>query len=794
MRFDCGCEFKDHPDGGVYLDLDNLPDCPRVWEYLAEGRTKGIFQLEKYAGRQVCKNVMPQNKSQISAAITIIRPGCSKVKDENNITTTQHYEARKNGMEDVTYFHLEAEEILHDAYGLMIYQEHSIRLAQKFAGFDLKQADILRKAIGKKDSKLLASLEGEFIEGINKVGLLTEEEGRILFAAIRKSERYSFCKCISGKETIRRLNKNNKHGVKLSIEEMFNIRNDIEYAKKTGHSVLRRKWKRLGNYGFGLSIVEGRVKPNLIKDIRYQGIRDVFQIELDNKATIVVTNNHKFPTQNGDKVLSELKIGDSLLICGKYENTTKNYAFSNMTREQIKKQSKNKHFKGMCGFHKVGNNYFYTNGSFTEFKKNKSILPQNCQHCGKTKCRLETHHINGNRHDSKIENLINLCASCHKKEEYKAGRTKIGEKGYPILESKIINIKYIGRESVYDVEMEAPNHTFVTEQDIITCNSHARAYGETAYQTAYCKVHFPLDFFVEYLYWAKNNADPLQEVKELVMDAKYHGYEVLPPYLPDMQAEFYTKRGKIYFGLTNIKGVGEKTFNKTKIEYDTWFNFMKTPAKMAQALVKAGACDFFGFSREKMLYEIDVWNSLTKTIQIKLTGNNLLEALRNCKPKKTKKEILAGEVNGEFVPSQMAKIQSAIQLLEDPPYSLEDSPSRIAKYEEETLGLCLTVSKANDEQADAQCLDYAKGSISGGKFAVEITALKTWKIKTGKNKNKMMGKITIQDMSGSLENVTIFSNEYDKFGHLLMEGNSVLIQGEKSYSGDDLVVRAIWQI
>ena len=106
---------------------------------------------------------------------------------------TQHFIDRKHGREEVTYLHDSLEEILASTYGVLVYQEQSMRIAQKIAGFNLEEADELRKAIGKKKADLMAKVKKKFIAGAKKVKVVNKEAEEI-FSWIQASSRYAFNK------------------------------------------------------------------------------------------------------------------------------------------------------------------------------------------------------------------------------------------------------------------------------------------------------------------------------------------------------------------------------------------------------------------------------------------------------------------------------------------------------------------------------------------------------------------------------------------------------------------------
>lgn len=164
-----------------------------TWELFAEGKTKGIFQLESNLGKSWSKKLSPNNIEELSALIAIIRPGCLKAYVDGK-SMTQHFIDRKHGREEVTYLHESLEEILAPTYGVLVYQEQSMRIAQKIAGFNLEEADELRKAIGKKKADLMAEVKKKFIAGAKKVKIVNKEEAEEIFGWIQASARYAFNK------------------------------------------------------------------------------------------------------------------------------------------------------------------------------------------------------------------------------------------------------------------------------------------------------------------------------------------------------------------------------------------------------------------------------------------------------------------------------------------------------------------------------------------------------------------------------------------------------------------------
>jgi len=173
------------------IDIDY--DCPDTWTLFHDGRTKGVFQLGSNLGKSWSKKLKPSNLEELSALIALIRPGCLKAISDGK-SMTQRYIDRKRGIEEVTYLDPALEDILKPTYGVLVYQEQSMRIAQKIAGFNLQEADVLRKAIGKKKANLMAEVKESFLEGSKSKGLVTSEVAEEIFGWIEKSSRYSFNK------------------------------------------------------------------------------------------------------------------------------------------------------------------------------------------------------------------------------------------------------------------------------------------------------------------------------------------------------------------------------------------------------------------------------------------------------------------------------------------------------------------------------------------------------------------------------------------------------------------------
>ncbi|HEX4126212.1 MAG TPA: DNA polymerase III subunit alpha [Acidimicrobiales bacterium] len=173
---------------GARPDIDgvDLTDEPTL-EMLRRAESIGVFQLEGVAMRQTLRALAPTSFDDVAALVALYRPGPMAANMHRD------YPELKNGRKELTYLHPDIEPILKDTYGLMLYQESVMRVAQKFAGYSLEEADNLRKACGKKIRKLIAAEREKFVAGCIAEGY-GEELGTQLFDIIEPFADYAFNK------------------------------------------------------------------------------------------------------------------------------------------------------------------------------------------------------------------------------------------------------------------------------------------------------------------------------------------------------------------------------------------------------------------------------------------------------------------------------------------------------------------------------------------------------------------------------------------------------------------------
>ncbi len=171
---------------GIDIDIDNLPfDDKPSYQLLQRGEAAGVFQLESTGMRSVLKGLKPDQFEDIIAIVALYRPG-----PMDNIPT---YIDRKHGKEEVEYPHPILEKILSETYGVIIYQEQVMEIAQVMSGYSLGEADLLRRAMGKKIKEEMDKQRGRFCDGAVERDI-DFEKASYIFDLVTKFASYGFNK------------------------------------------------------------------------------------------------------------------------------------------------------------------------------------------------------------------------------------------------------------------------------------------------------------------------------------------------------------------------------------------------------------------------------------------------------------------------------------------------------------------------------------------------------------------------------------------------------------------------
>ena len=295
-------------------ELDKLLD-EKTFDIYKEGLTCSINQADSNYATGLVKKYAPKSLAEMSAFVAIIRPGCASLLDD--------FIARKEYTTGVK----ELDNLLEDSEHRLIYQESIMKYLIWLGIPEAGSYDIIKKIAKKKFKEAeLKELKDKLIKGWKKqVG---KEDGfEETWQVVEDAAKYSF-NCIAGSTKIQRLGQK-KSCFNPTIEEMYLIKNDKNYAIKTGHKNLHMKYRRYG-YGNAYSMFEdNRIHKNKIIDIYYTGIQKIYRVKTKKGSYVDCTMSHKFPTPTGEKKLQDLTVGSELYIKSIYEKRPDDYRLTN---------------------------------------------------------------------------------------------------------------------------------------------------------------------------------------------------------------------------------------------------------------------------------------------------------------------------------------------------------------------------------------------------------------------------------------------------------------------------------
>lgn len=627
---------------GEVVDPEHLPDgddlsderVRRTWQLLAAGRTEGVFQMKSSGMSALAQDVQPTTMEHLSALGALYRPG--------PLSADMHtrYAARKNERESVDYsiFTDDPDEqeaiarVLGSTYGLTVYQEQSMLLGDVVAGFGPAERNRLRKAISKKNASEVRAVGELFMAGATGD---TTSDGRpkIKFArrtaqrvwdTIRGGAEYAFNRCLTGDAVLtngsrqeitigalyRRL-----HGQEPDAAGMCHYCQSCRVGEQSQTRKCRAcmSWMtkfRDPNRGFHLlsrDASDGRIRPQRVSDVHFQGVRKIFRLTLSDGRTVKATENHRFMMPSGEYTRVDAIVPGitSLAIDAGYEPQDWDGSDRLCAGER----------QGVGWVYAPGRaNIGYIDGGFISLKEWTSRTRANakCDECGISEhaTRLERAHLDGNRTNNHPRNLSWKCVSHHKKWDYRRNsRRGRWQKGALVGALRVDSVDPAGVEPVYDVEMESgTDHNFLAN-GIVSHNSHSAAYAQLSYVSAYLKANWPACYGAAILACI----DEEDQRDGVLASLASEGVQVLAPQVNSSGVASTAMTDKtVVLGLSEIKDVGkasraivsERSAGGAFASIGDLLARVRLPGKdgqsarlttkVAEALIDAGAADEFG--------------------------------------------------------------------------------------------------------------------------------------------------------------------------------------------------------
>lgn len=243
--------------GSVPATVDPLFDDPAVFEMLRKADTEGIFQLDTPGMTRLIKRLQPTSFEDVICMLALYRPGPLKSG------MVDSWVERRHGREKIESIHPLLDALLAPTYGLMVYQEQAISTARILAGFSLGNADLLRRAIGKKKADEMAAQRSAFVQGCRETNGIDEKEATRIFNLIDYFSGYSFNKCV-----------------------------DIATPVVTGRGVIRADEVVAGDSI--LEVCNGRFRPGSVRRVWPIERKERLRIVFDDGSEVVCTAEHRF--------------------------------------------------------------------------------------------------------------------------------------------------------------------------------------------------------------------------------------------------------------------------------------------------------------------------------------------------------------------------------------------------------------------------------------------------------------------------------------------------------------------
>lgn len=555
-------------------------DDPKVYDLFQKGNTIGVFQFGSQMVRDLLPRIKPDKFIDLAVTTSLARPG------PMGVDAHLDFADRKNGRAPILPIHPDLdgdenlEEILSPTYGLMVFQEQIIRIANVVGGLSLQEGDKLRKAMGKKKAALMLAMKEKFMAGGVANGY-SEPSLNALWDTMAQFASYGFNKCLH-EDTLVML----ADGSSIPIKHLYQrvSQNDPVYI---------------------MSLFEdGVIRPHKVSKIVNTGCKPLYEVVTASGKHIVITRDHRMLTTGGYGTIADgtLTVGTKLAIGDDLPTTSSkrgapgwrvNVAYSMLEQYLTTRgvdYEPNAEFVDIRGCRNTAD--VRINGVFFEMDR----FGRGRDYFVKTKYGDSIPFVCLNR--NYVEQIDEFLTMNHVAD------------GDPV-----VDILAHSEAQTYDIEMALNGPANFIANGLVSHNSHAVAYAMNSYVAAYLKTYYPVEFMSALI---SQRLDKKPETLEYLRECNRMGLVVGTPDInlsqsttaPDVQGN-----SDIIFGLAGLQSVSRENAQKIVDERTQNGSFTSLPDFMrrcsgfinktiAERLVQSGAFDSLKVNRKEAVMSI----------------------------------------------------------------------------------------------------------------------------------------------------------------------------------------------
>jgi DNA-directed DNA polymerase III PolC len=805
---------------GVVIAIDSIPlDDEKTYELVGKGLTTAVFQFESIPMQEYLKQLKPESLEDLTAMNALYRPG--------PMENIPEFIDRKQGRKEIEYLHPMLEPILGKTYGICVYQESIMQIAQQLGGFTLAQADTLRRAMGKKQIQYMNEMKEIYFEGTKNNGIDKKTANDIWDMMVKFAD-YGFNKCVSAD---------------TDVTLPDGTRMEISRAYKMQPQYLMSMWP------------DGEIRPHRVQKIVRSGRKQVFKIRTASGRTLKATAEHRLLTTAGYMPIERMSIGTELMTAPRItdaQRRARRESIIRLNRTRLQRQrastmmreyqatrpieAKIEQMKRMhelhpdltrhavAAMHERLKELWATDPEFRQRHMTHSLASvRACYDSGPGSGRCS---IASNGMWCASQNERDMCEwlieqgiefGMHKVlangrlcDFYFAGiywemdgmdRTdaffaeKYGELPYVVVTPEdyktivsrhlqlkhvengdpIISIEPYGEVMTYDIEMSPDGPLNYLANGIVSHNSHSLAYSYVAYPTAWLKANYTPEFLAANM---TAEANDLAKVVKLIDECRKFDIKVLPPDVNESQIDFSVVDEGIRFGMAAIRNVGAGAVAEILKQrekdgpFTSLFNFSQRLAgnsqinkRLLESLILAGAFDSLHPNRRQCHEALDsAVHYASSCAASTASGMDSLFA------------VIDESGKGSGIP------EPALPNVQD--WGRLDR----LRHEKEVLNFYVSGHPLQEYLAEVEAFTQIKlGEVEeDAKFTAPVRAcgiISAVRTKLDRRENQIAF-VTIEDFTGKAECI-FWSDAYKKYAPMLAVGEMVWVIGKAEMNGAD---------